>query len=99
VLARELGLAPGNIQLVIASQPTWGLDVGAIAYVHGQLRLACSLGAAVLLISDELDEIFTLADTVAVMFKGRLSDAKATHQWDRQSIGLAMSGVNQVYAA
>jgi general nucleoside transport system ATP-binding protein len=99
VLARELGLSPVDIQLVIANQPTWGLDVGAVAYVHEQLQMACSRGAAVLLISDELDEIFALANTVAVMYKGRLGKAKAAHDWDRQSIGLAMSGAGQAHAA
>jgi general nucleoside transport system ATP-binding protein len=99
VLARELGLSPVDIQLVIANQPTWGLDVGAVAYVHEQLQIACSRGAAVLLISDELDEIFALANTVAVMYKGRLGQSRAAHDWNRQSIGLAMSGVGQTHAA
>jgi general nucleoside transport system ATP-binding protein len=99
VLARELGLSPVDIQLVIANQPTWGLDVGAVAYVHEQLQTACSRGAAVLLISDELDEIFALANTVAVMYKGQLGKARAAHDWDRQSIGLAMSGAGQAHAA
>ncbi len=93
LLGRELGLAPGGIRLVIANQPTWGLDVGAVAYVHEQLRLACAKGAAVLLISDELDEIFALADTVAVMFKGELSAPKPASSWTRTEIGLAMAGV------
>jgi general nucleoside transport system ATP-binding protein len=93
LLGRELGLAPEGIRLVIANQPTWGLDVGAVAYVHEQLRLACEKGAAVLLISDELDEIFALADTVAVMFKGELSTPKAADAWTRADIGLAMAGV------
>jgi general nucleoside transport system ATP-binding protein len=92
VLGRELGLAPNSISLVIANQPTWGLDVGAVAYVHEQLRLACSKGAAVLLISDELDEIFALADTVAVMFKGELGKPKPAYEWTRAEIGLAMAG-------
>jgi general nucleoside transport system ATP-binding protein len=92
VLGRELGLTPGSISLVIANQPTWGLDVGAVAYVHEQLRLACANGAAVLLISDELDEIFVLADSVAVMFKGELSQPKPAYEWTRTAIGLAMAG-------
>jgi general nucleoside transport system ATP-binding protein len=96
VLGRELGLTPGAISLVIANQPTWGLDVGAVAYVHEQLRLACANGAAVLLISDELDEIFALADSVAVMFKGGLSAAKPSYEWSRTEIGLAMAGVASV---
>ena len=59
--------------LIVASQPTWGLDIGAVAFVHQQLLDACAHGAAVLLISDDLDEIFALADRVAVMHAGRLS--------------------------
>jgi general nucleoside transport system ATP-binding protein len=93
LLGRELGLAPDDIRLVIANQPTWGLDVGAVAYVHEQLRLACDKGAAVLLISDELDEIFALTDTVAVMFKGELSAPKPAAAWTRAEIGLAMAGI------
>jgi general nucleoside transport system ATP-binding protein len=95
VLGRELGLTPDTISLVIANQPTWGLDVGAVSYVHEQLRLACANGAAVLLISDELDEIFSLADTVAVMFKGELGIARPSQDWTRAEIGLEMAGVNQ----
>jgi general nucleoside transport system ATP-binding protein len=92
VLGRELGLTSGSVFLVIANQPTWGLDVGAVAYVHEQLHLACAKGAAVLLISDELDEIFALADTVAVMFKGKLSVPKPSYEWTRAAIGLEMAG-------
>ena len=91
VLGRELGLEQ-NIKLVIANQPTWGLDVGAIAYVHQQLRAACEHGAAVLLISDELDEVLALSDTVAVMFKGELGLAKPARDWSRATIGLEMAG-------
>jgi general nucleoside transport system ATP-binding protein len=98
VLGRELGLTPGSISLVIANQPTWGLDVGAVAYVHEQLCLACANGAAVLLISDELDEIFALADTVAVMFKGELSSPKPACEWTRAEIGLEMAGVGRAKA-
>ena len=95
VLGRELGLMQ-NIELVIANQPTWGLDVGAIAYVHAQLKASCEQGAAVLLISDELDEVLALSDTVAVMFKGKLSDAKPRQKWSRASVGLAMAGAGFV---
>jgi general nucleoside transport system ATP-binding protein len=92
VLGRELGLAPEKIRLVIANQPTWGLDVGAIAYVHSQLRQSCERGSAVVLISDELDEILALSDTISVMFKGELGPARPAHEWTRTGIGLAMAG-------
>ncbi len=78
--------------LIVANQPTWGLDIGAVAFVHQQLLDACARGAAVLLISDDLDEIFALADRIAVMHAGRLTAARPRGEWDVASIGLAMAG-------
>jgi general nucleoside transport system ATP-binding protein len=78
--------------LIVANQPTWGLDVGAVAFVHQQLLDACARGAAVLLISEDLDEIVALADRIAVMHAGRLTDAKPAGAWTRAQIGLAMAG-------
>jgi simple sugar transport system ATP-binding protein len=78
--------------LIVASQPTWGLDVGAVAYVHQQLLDACASGSAVLLISEDLDEIFTLADRIAVIHHGRLTPARPVAQWTLTTIGLAMAG-------
>ena len=68
--------------LIVADQPTWGLDIGAVAYVHQQLLDACAAGSAVLLISEDLDEIFALADRIAVMHHGRLTDAAAGGRLD-----------------
>ncbi|NML16275.1 ABC transporter ATP-binding protein [Azohydromonas caseinilytica] len=79
-------------KLIVANQPTWGLDVGAVAYVHEQLRQACDQGAALLLISDDLDELFALSDRIAVMHHGRLGAARRTQEWTRAGIGLAMAG-------
>ena len=79
-------------QLIVAHQPTWGLDVGAVAYVQEQLLAARDAGAAVLLISDDLDEVLALGDRVAVMHDGQLSPARAAHEWTREAIGLAMAG-------
>ena len=62
--------------LIVADQPTWGLDIGAVAFVHQQLLDACARGGAVLLISDDLDEIYALADRIAVIHAGRLTEAK-----------------------
>jgi ABC-type uncharacterized transport system ATPase subunit len=62
--------------LIIAHQPTWGLDIGAVAYVQAQLIAARDAGAAVLLISDDLDEVLTLGDRVAVMHAGQMTVAK-----------------------
>jgi simple sugar transport system ATP-binding protein len=78
--------------LIVADQPTWGLDIGAVAYVHQQLLDACAAGAAVLLISEDLDEIFALADRIAVIHDGRLSAARPAADWTLADIGLAMAG-------
>ena len=80
-------------RLIIAHQPTWGLDIGAVDYVQAQLIAARDAGAAVLLISDDLDEVLTLGDRVAVMHAGHLSPAHPALDWSRESIGLAMAGV------
>jgi simple sugar transport system ATP-binding protein len=79
-------------KLIVANQPTWGLDIGAVAYVHQQLLDACAQGAALLLISEDLDEVFALADRIAVMHHGRLGDARPAAQWTLPAIGLAMAG-------
>ena len=78
--------------LIIADQPTWGLDIGAVAYVHQQLLDACAQGAAVLVISEDLEEIFALADRVAVIHHGRLTAARAASEWTLAEMGLAMAG-------
>jgi general nucleoside transport system ATP-binding protein len=80
--------------LIVADQPTWGLDIGAVAYVHQQLLDACARGAAVLLISEDLDEIFALADRIAVMHAGRLMPARPRAEWTLATIGLAMAGTH-----
>jgi general nucleoside transport system ATP-binding protein len=80
--------------LIVADQPTWGLDIGAVAYVHQQLLDACAQGAAVLLISEDLDEIFALADRIAVMHAGRLTPARPRADWTLAAIGLAMTGTH-----
>jgi len=78
--------------LIVAHQPTWGLDIGAVAYVQQQLIAARDAGAAVLLISDDLDEVLTLGDRVAVMHEGHLTPARPVEDWSRETIGLAMAG-------
>jgi ABC-type uncharacterized transport system ATPase subunit len=96
ILGRALAGDPdasGAPPLIVANQPTWGLDIGAVAYVHRQLLDACAAGAALLLISEDLDEIFALADRIAVMHHGRLSAARPAADWTLAAIGLAMAGV------
>ena len=90
------GTAP---RLIVAHQPTWGLDIGAVAYVQAQLIAARDAGAAVLLISDDLDEVLTLGDRVAVIHGGQLTPALSTLEWTRESIGLAMAGSSAVATA
>ncbi len=93
ILGRALLRPDGSsAKLLIAHQPTWGLDVGAVHFVQAQLLAARDAGAAVLLISDDLDEIFEMADRIAVIHSGELSEALPTDEWTRERIGLAMAG-------
>ena len=100
-----LGRALGGLgeqpppRVIVANQPTWGLDIGAVAYVHQQLLDACAAGAGLLLISEDLDEIFALADRIAVMHAGQLSAARARDDWTLADIGLAMAGTMTSEAA
>ncbi len=89
ILGRELADSPN---LVIANQPTWGLDVGAVQYVHQQLRDARARGAAIVLISEDLDEIFTLADRIAVLYRGKMITARPKASWSLSQMGRAMAG-------
>lgn len=89
ILARVLSNAPS---IIVVNQPTWGLDVGATAYVHQQLLDAAQRGAGVVLISEDLDEIFQLADRIQVMYQGRLSDSLPIREVNREHVGLLMSG-------
>jgi ABC-type uncharacterized transport system ATPase subunit len=89
ILGRVMTAGP---KLVLANQPTRGLDVGAVAYVHEQLLAARRKGAAVLLISEDLDELLALADRIAVIYRGHLSEPVARKTASVQSLGLLMSG-------
>ena len=79
-------------QIILANQPVRGLDIGAIAYVHGRLLAARASGAAVLLISEDLDEIMALADVIHVMSAGRLSPGFARATMTAPELGLWMAG-------
>ena len=89
VLGRELD---GHPRLIVANQPTRGLDIGSIEFVHQTLIEARDNGAAILLVSVELDEIFALSDRVAVMFEGRIMAVHDVAELDEESIGLLMAG-------
>jgi simple sugar transport system ATP-binding protein len=82
----------GSPRLIIANQPTRGLDIGAVAYVHGRLLAARAAGAAVLLVSEDLDEIMSLSDRIAVAYRGRISEPVPRAAADIRSIGLMISG-------
>jgi general nucleoside transport system ATP-binding protein len=89
VLGRELD---GNPKFIIANQPTRGLDVGSIEFVHKTLVQERDKGAAVLLVSVELDEIFSLSDRIAVMFEGRVMGVLDAKDATEESIGILMAG-------
>jgi ABC-type uncharacterized transport system ATPase subunit len=93
LMAPEAGDGPHRPpRLIVAHQPTWGLDIGAVAYVQQQLIAARDAGAAVLMISDDLDEVLALGDRVAVMHGGKLGEPRPAAAWTREAIGLAMVG-------
>ncbi len=89
IIARQVSHNP---EILIASQPTRGLDVGAIEYVHKTLIEQRDRGKAVLLISFELDEILTVADRIAVIFEGRIVGIVDSAETDETRIGLLMAG-------
>ena len=89
MLAREI---QSNPRLLIAAQPTRGLDVGAIEYVHRRLVEQRDAGCAVLLVSFELDEVLDLADRILVMYGGQIVLERASGQTDERELGIAMTG-------
>ncbi len=91
VLGRELTGAP---RLIVVAAPTRGLDVGAIETVHRYLREAAGRGVAILLISEDLDEVLALADRIAVMYEGRLVSELAADVATLEQIGLLMAGAS-----
>jgi simple sugar transport system ATP-binding protein len=92
VMAREL-VRP--FQVLLAAQPTRGVDVGAIEFIHGQLRAARDEGKGVLLVSAELREVLTLADRVAVMYGGRLVTVLPRSACNEEVLGPWMTGARK----
>ena len=90
VVAREFDRP---IDLLLAAQPTRGVDVGSIEYIHRQLVAKRDAGTAVLLVSSELDEVIALADRIAVMVRGRLVGPFPT-PISKEALGLMMAGVD-----
>ena len=89
IVGREILQGP---RVMIAAQPTWGVDVGAAALIRQALVDLRDEGVAVLVVSEELDELFEICDRVAVMARGRLSPARPTHETNAEEIGLLMGG-------
>lgn len=90
IVAREL---TRPLTLLVAAQPTRGLDVGSIEFIHRQILHERDVGTAVLLVSSELDEVLSMADRVAVMYRGRIL-AVVPPDTPREEVGLLMAGVS-----
>jgi simple sugar transport system ATP-binding protein len=92
IVAREFSRP---IKLLVASQPTRGLDVGSIEYIHGRIIEKRDQGVAILLVSTELDEIMALSDRIAVMYRGKIIDILSAETATKEKVGLLMAGVSQ----
>ncbi len=92
ILARELS---NNPKVLIAAQPTRGVDIGATEYIHQRLLEQRNQGTAILLISEDLDEILALADRIAVLYEGQLMGVVARDETNAEQLGLMMAGVRQ----
>ena len=89
VLARELS---GEVDVLVVANPVFGLDFAAVADIHAQIMAARNRGAAVLLVSEDLDELLELADRIVVMFNGELVYETPADKADRMEIGRHMAG-------
>jgi ABC-type uncharacterized transport system ATPase subunit len=93
-VGREMSLSP---RVLIVSQPTWGVDISASAFLRQSLVDLSRHGAAILVISEELDELFEICDRIAVIFRGRLSDATPRAATNVEEIGLLMAGIGPAF--
>ena len=96
IVAREFSR---EVRLLVASQPTRGLDVGSVEYIHRRLVEQRDRGVAVLIVSSELDEVLALADRVAVMYRGRIVDVPPAERATKERVGLLMAGARLEEAA
>jgi simple sugar transport system ATP-binding protein len=92
VVAREMDRAP---DLLLVGQPTRGVDIGAIEFIHREILRLRDEGKAILLVSVELDEIMGLSDRIAVMFDGRIMGERLPDRTDENELGLLMAGVTE----
>jgi simple sugar transport system ATP-binding protein len=95
ILARELS---GTPRVLVASQPTRGVDIGAAEYIHDRLIAQRAHGTAILVISEDLDEVLGLSDRIAVMYEGRIMGIIDPATTTREQIGLLMAGVQPTAA-
>jgi len=91
ILARELSRRP---KVLVAAQPTRGIDIGAIEYIYQQLLEQRDTGMATLLISEDLDELLALCDRIAVIFEGQIMDILDRNETTAEELGLLMAGVH-----
>jgi len=91
VVAREIERNP---DLLLVGQPTRGVDIGAIEFIHKQIVALRDAGKAILLVSVELDEIMSLSDRIAVMFDGRIMGERDPENTTVQELGLLMAGIS-----
>jgi simple sugar transport system ATP-binding protein len=94
IVGREIGQQP---KVLIAAQPTWGVDVGASVQIRQALIDLRDRGVAVLVVSEELDELMEICDRLAVIAQGRLSSAKSVHETSAEEIGMLMAGSQGSY--
>lgn len=92
VLAREIERSP---ELLLIGQPTRGVDIGAIEFIHEQIVALRDQGKAIVLVSVELDEILSLSDRIAVMFDGRIMGERRSDETDEHELGLMMAGMTK----
>ena len=90
VLARELEQNPN---ILIVGQPTRGVDIGAIEFIHKRIVQLRDAGKAIILVSVELDEILSLSDRILVMFDGKIMGEKKACNTDERELGLLMAGI------
>jgi ABC-type uncharacterized transport system ATPase subunit len=92
VVAREMDRAP---DILLVGQPTRGVDIGAIEFIHKEILRLRDEGKAILLVSVELDEIMGLSDRIAVMFDGKIMGERLPSETNENELGLLMAGVTE----
>jgi general nucleoside transport system ATP-binding protein len=92
IVGREMRLSP---KVLLAAQPTWGVDVAAAQSIHRALVALRDAGTAILMVSEDLDELFALCDRIGVIANGRLSAVQPRSQLNVEAVGTLMAGVTE----